>query len=149
MSVVDYPKLNLPPIKLRAKRCDAQIRVWSEPRRCYVVLTPEEWVRRHFVEYLCSLLCIPSTRIVEEYIVPLNGQNQRADIVVLGSGGEAQLVVECKAPEVRVSQVVLDQVLRYNSILGARYVVVTNGLEHRCFDTLSGEPIGELSLIEL
>jgi hypothetical protein len=78
-------------------------------------------------------LSVPATHIIEEYPVRLNGQPQRADIVVVDMEMKPWLVVECKAPEVAINQAVIDQVVRYNSILGARQVVVTNGRVVRAF----------------
>lgn len=78
-------------------------------------------------------LSVPATHIIEEYPVRLNGQPQRADIVVVDMEMKPWLVVECKAPEVAINQSVIDQVVRYNSILGARQVVVTNGRTVRAF----------------
>lgn len=97
------------------------------------MLTPEEEVRRRVVRHLVERLSVPATHIVEEYPVRLNGQPQRADIVVVDMEMKPWLVVECKAPDVAINQVVIDQVVRYNSILGARQVVVTNGRTIRAF----------------
>lgn len=141
------PKLNLPPIKLRAKRIDGVVKVWSEVRKCYLPLTPEEWVRRHFVEFVMSTFALPATRIVEEFSVDVNGQSQRADIVVIDSMGAPQMVVECKAPTIKLTQSVVDQALRYNRVLGARYVIVTNGLSHHCIDCSTGESVVGLETI--
>ena len=103
--------------------------VWVPMRRKWLVLTPEEEVRRRVVAHLVAHLGVPPTHIVEEYPVELNGQHQRADIVVVGPDLKPWLVVECKAPEVPLTRAVLDQVGRYNSVIGAPQVVVTNGLE--------------------
>lgn len=91
------------------------------------MLTPEEEVRRRMVAHLTGRLSVPATHIVEEYPVVLNGQPQRADIVVFDGQMRPWLVVECKAPDVVIDRSVLDQVVRYNSIIGAPQVVLTNG----------------------
>ncbi len=137
---MSYPKLNFPPINLRAKHhADGKtISVWSCLRGCYLVLTPEEWVRRHLVEYLMCEYDISPIDMVEEYPVPLNGQAQRADLVVLKCGRPI-LLVECKAPDVKLTQDVLAQAVRYNSTLSARYIILTNGLKHLCFELCAGE----------
>lgn len=96
-------------------------------------LTPEEEVRRRVVCHLIERLRVPATHIIEEYPVSLNGQPQRADIVVVDGSLKPWLVVECKAPEVALSQAVIDQVVRYNSVVGASQVVVTNGLELQAY----------------
>ena len=94
----------------------------------WLVLTPEEWVRRHIVEYMLSECGFQPQQIVEEYPVNINGMSQRADIVALNCEAQPVVVVECKEPNVRIDQMVLDQVVRYNSVLGCRYVVISNGL---------------------
>ena len=122
------PKLNFPPINLRATREKERVMVFDNIRRMYVVLTPEEWVRRHLVEFLVTHCNAPRLAIVEEYPVNINGMAQRADIVALNRETKPLVIVECKEPNVRIDQAVLDQVVRYNSVLHCRYVVVTNGV---------------------
>ncbi len=136
-----YPKLNFPPIKLRAQRISdgKSLSVWSQLRSCYLVLTPEEWVRRHLVEYLITEHSIPPLQMVEEYPVPLNGQPQRADLVVVDRNGKPSVLAECKSPDVKITREVFAQAVRYNSVVGARYVILTNGLTHLCFEWLDGE----------
>lgn len=126
-----WPTLNFPPIKLTVRRVGERIDV-LHPRREWLELTPEEWVRRHVVSWIEGTGVVPQ-RIIEEYPVSLNGQPQRADVVVVNRQGEPLLLVECKAPEVALSQQTLDQVVRYNSVLGAGYILITNGLEHRLY----------------
>lgn len=103
------------------------VEVWASVRRKWLVLTPEEEVRRRVVRHLVERLGVPATHIVEEWPVQLNGQSQRADIVAVDGALKPWLVVECKAPEVAINQDVVNQVVRYNSVVGARQVVVTNG----------------------
>ena len=109
------------------------VEVWASLRRKWLVLTPEEEVRRRVVRHLTERLSVPPTHIAEEYPVRLNGQPQRADIVVFDVALKPWLVVECKAPDVAITQSVIDQVVRYNSVLGACQVVVTNGRVVRAF----------------
>lgn len=144
---MEYPKLSLPAINLRARRSEGQTMVWSEVRSCYLLLTPEEWVRRHFVAFLISSLKVAVAQIVEEYIVDINGQSQRADIVVIDRMGRAEIVVECKAPTLRMTQQVVDQAMRYNSVLGAHYIVITNGLTHFCYDTQMSAAVADITSI--
>lgn len=133
-----FPKLNFPAIRLRARRRDGQVEVWDDLRGLYLVLTPEEWVRRHLVACLVSHCGAQPKRIVEEYAVQLNGQSQRADVVVVDDRAEPLLVAECKAPEIPIDERVFSQAVRYNSVLGARYVVLTNGLVHYCYECCDG-----------
>lgn len=112
--------------------CDGR-EVFVPSRGLWLQLTPEEWVRRHVVAHLHTQLSVPYTHIAEEYPVPLNGQNQRADIVVVDPDLRPWIVVECKAPSVALGDAVVAQAVRYNSVVGAPYVVVTNGVEVRSF----------------
>ena len=133
------PKLNFPAIRLRARRRGDAVEVWDSLRETYLVLTPEEWVRQHLVAYLVTHCGVPPKRIVEEYAVALNGQAQRADVVVVDDAAEPLLVAECKAPGIPVGRQTLAQAVRYNSVLKARYVVLTNGLTHSCCELRDGE----------
>ena len=127
----EFPKLNFPAIRLRARRRGGQVEVWDDLRGIYLVLTPEEWVRRHH----CGVL---PKRIVQEYAVPVNGQPQRADVVVVGDSAEPLVLAECKAPEIRIDERTLLQAVRYNSVLGARFVILTNGRKHYCCEYRGG-----------
>ncbi|MFI3327829.1 MAG: type I restriction enzyme HsdR N-terminal domain-containing protein [Rikenellaceae bacterium] len=137
---MERAKLNFPDITLRCKEGSspdsASLQVWDELRHIYIVLTPEEWVRRHVVGFLKDHLRVPPTQILVEFPVRLNGQMQRADVVVVGGDLAPRLLVECKASEVKLSQSTLDQVVRYNSIVGAKYVMLTNGLSHHIYERL-------------
>lgn len=130
-----YPTLNLPPVRLRAARRGGCDYVWDEIRGAWLLLTPEEWVRRHVAAWLLGDMAVPATNIIEEYPVPLAGTNQRADIVVTGRGQRPVMIVECKAPEVAIGSVVLDQAVRYNSVVKAPYIMLTNGLLHYFYVT--------------
>ncbi len=132
------PKLNFPPIRLRARRRGDTVEVWDALRGIYLVLSPEEWVRQHLIAYLVSGCGVQPKRIVEEYPVPLNGQPQRADVVVVGDCAEPLLLAECKAPDVVIGERTLAQAVRYNSVLGARFIVLTNGLKHFCWECCEG-----------
>lgn len=129
-----YTNFLFSPHLSRTRRgASGEVEVWAEFRRVWLRLTPEEEVRRRVVRHLTERLGIPPTHIVEEYPVVLNSQPQRADIVAVDRSLKPFLVVECKAPEVSLSQSVIDQVVRYNSVIGARQVVVTNGREVKAY----------------
>lgn len=153
MTKLTLQKLNFPNIKLRAREAANTISIWDPLRRCYIVLTPEEWVRQHLISFLISSLSIPPTQIILEYPVTINRQNQRADIVVVGRDTTPQILVECKAPDVKVSQQTLDQAVRYNSIVKARYIILTNGINHYIYQKESDEgeysPLSDLTQIVL
>ena len=119
---MQYPTLNYPPIHLRARRnADGRIEVFDRVRGRWLVLTPEEWVRRHVVEFLKSQCGYNAEQIVEEYPVNINGMAQRADIV------------ECKESNIKIDREVFYQAVRYNTVLKSRYIVLTNGLETLCY----------------
>ena len=117
------PKLNFPAIRLRARRRGDAVEVWDALRGIYLVLTPEEWVWQHLIAHLVSHCGVLPKRVVQEYAVALNGQPQRADVVVVGDRAEPLLLAECKAPGIPVGRQTLAQAVRYNSVLGARYVI--------------------------
>lgn len=127
-----YPPLNLPAADLRLRNTDTKPEVWDMLRRKWLVLTPEEWVRQHFIRFLTGTHGIDPFRIVQEQQLCIDGFSLRADIVVYSRQAEPQLIVECKAAGVAVTQEVFNQVAHYNIQLGVPYLVVTNGLQHYC-----------------
>lgn len=127
-----YPPLNLPPTDLRIRRTGPRPEVWDALRRKWLVLTPEEWVRQHFIRFLTGTYGIDPYRIVQEQPLRIDGFALRADIVVYSRQAEPQLIVECKAAGVEITQEVFNQVAHYNIQLGVPYLVVTNGLRHYC-----------------
>lgn len=136
--MIKLPSLNFPTVQLRLRHGSAGIEVWSDLRQKWVAFTPEEHVRRSLAAYLVNHCGAQPLRMVEEYPVRLNGQPQRADLVVTDDYGRPLLVAECKAMTVPLDRTTLDQAVRYNSVLGARYVVLTNGLQHHCYEHAEG-----------
>ncbi len=128
-------QLNLPPYPARLRRRDDGLDIYDRLRRKYVALTPEEWVRQHFVEYLIVELGYPEGLMANEVGLTFNGMRRRCDTVVMNRGGRPLVIVEYKSPEVTVSQRTFDQIVRYNMVLGARYLIVSNGLTHYCCET--------------
>lgn len=108
------------------------MRIFDEVRKKYVALTPEEWVRQHFIMYLINQKQVPAGLIILEKKLIMNKMSRRPDILIHNRQGEAVMIVECKAPEVNITQDTFDQVARYNSVLSVQYLVVTNGLQHFC-----------------
>ena len=136
-----HPKLNFPAIKLKARKNNDKIEVWDDLRGSFLVLTPEEWVRQHLIKFLSSHCQVPPQRIVQEYLVNINNQPQRADVVVVDDHGKPYILAECKAPSVAIDNTTLSQAIRYNSILNASYVILTNGLKHYCYQLVNGQYI--------
>ncbi len=95
-----------------------------------MVLQPEEWVRQHCVHYLMTEKKYPKSLINVEKELTVNGLRKRYDIVVFNPDGSIHIVVECKAPKIKISQATFDQIARYNLALNATFLMVTNGLEH-------------------
>ncbi len=125
-------QLNLPAFDFKVKKQKEKLYIYDQIRRKYLLLTPEEWVRQHFVHYLCHELKYPRGLITTESGLKYNGMQRRTDIVVFNRQGNPYMIVECKAPGVSVSQQVFNQVAVYNKILKANLLVVSNGLQHFC-----------------
>ena len=122
--------LNLPAYEFRVTERDDRRVIYDPVRQTYVRLTPEEWVRQHFVQYLIQELGVPAGLLATEAAFPYEGRSWRADVVAHDRRGDPLLLVECKAPSVSIGQDAFDQGARYNLVLGAPYLVVTNGLTH-------------------
>jgi hypothetical protein len=122
--------LNLPTYDLRVSERNGKRVVYDPIRQTYVKLTPEEWVRQHFLQYLIQELDVPAGLVATEASFQYESQTWRADIVAYDRQGTPLLLVECKAPSVSIGQDAFDQGARYNLVLNARYLVVTNGLAH-------------------
>ena len=112
------------------RRYDAKWYIFDEIRKKKVVLTPEEWVRQNFIQFMNKEHKVPLSMMVLEKDLELNGKKKRADILVYNKEGKPFAIVECKASHVAISQDVFDQVARYNLVLKVPYLIVTNGLEH-------------------
>lgn len=122
--------LNFPTYTFRFKNSENKISVFDEIRKKFVFLTPEEWVRQHVIHFLIYEKKYPKSYLNVEKLVSVNGQNKRYDLLVYNPDGSVYLLVECKAPEVAISQNTFDQIARYNRQLKAQYLMVTNGLNH-------------------
>jgi hypothetical protein len=131
-------KLIFPAILARTKEVDGQKYIWDSLRRKWLLLTPEEWVRQHTIAWLVADKHIPNLRISQEYPVNINGQHQRADIVVMDEMAKPYILVECKAVDVDIDNAVVMQAARYNSVVKARYMVLTNGRKLYCFEFAEG-----------
>ncbi|WP_418262856.1 type I restriction enzyme HsdR N-terminal domain-containing protein [Flavobacterium faecale] len=123
-------KLQFPPYSFRFKNSENKVAIFDEIRKKFIILTPEEWVRQHVVRFLLEEKQIPKSLINVEKLLKVNGLNKRYDVVVFNSDGSIHILVECKAPEVKITQGVFDQIARYNLTMNAEYLMVTNGLNH-------------------
>lgn len=122
--------LNLPPYPFKLTEKNGQLTVFDELRKKDIVITPEEWVRQHFVQYLIHEKQYPRSLIKLEGGLKLHGMAKRTDIVVFNSSGQKILLVECKAPSVAISQATFDQAARYNMVHKVPLLAISNGLKH-------------------
>lgn len=126
-------QLTVPHIEAKRLRTEGDdVQIYDIARRKWVALTPEEWVRQCFVDWLINNKGYPLSRIANEIGLTVNKRSRRCDTVIMGKDGKPQMIVEYKAPSVNISQAVFNQIVRYNSILEAKYLVVSNGLKHYC-----------------
>ena len=126
---------------LKIRENDSRKEVFDPVRQKWVVMTPEEHVRQVFILYLLNVKQLPLSHLSVEHAVTVNGMTQRYDLVVFGDDLKPWIMVECKAPHVKLTQKVADQAARYNAVLRAPLVCVTNGVERMVFsvDFESGE----------
>lgn len=125
--------LNLPPFNIELHRNpDGSTDVYDPLRRRLVALTPEEWVRQHFVNYLITALAYPPAVMANEVGLRLNGTQRRCDTLIYSRDLRPLVIVEYKRPSVGITARVFDQIARYNSVIGARWLIVSNGMRHYC-----------------
>jgi hypothetical protein len=129
---MELPKLNLPNSELKIKLVEETTQVFDEVRKKYFKLTPEEWVRQSFIHYLNKEKNYPFGLMGVEKMVKYNSLKTRADIVIYSREGMPSLIVECKAPNVKITQDAFNQIAKYNYKLRVKYLVVTNGLQYFC-----------------
>jgi hypothetical protein len=122
--------LHLPPYPFKISEQNGQLTVFDVIRKRNIIITPEEWVRQHFVQYLINQKKYPKALIKLEGGHKLHGMARRTDIVVYNPAGEKILLVECKAPSVPIDQKTFDQIARYNMTHKVKLLAVTNGLQH-------------------
>ena len=131
-------KLNFPTYQFRFKKNKQnEVLIFDESRKKFVLLTPEEWVRQNALRYLIKEKNYPISLIEVEKKIELNGLIKRFDLVCKNPDGSVYLLLECKAPEVKLSQATFDQIVRYNNTLQATILWVTNGLEHFIFEIVT------------
>ena len=123
-------KLNLPTYNFKLKSSENKTLIFDNLRKKYLVLTPEEWVRQHYVRFLIDEKKYPTTLIALEKQLTINNRKKRTDILVFNKEGNPEIIVECKAPSIKITQDTFDQIARYNLKLKANFLIVTNGLEH-------------------
>ena len=125
--------LNLPTFQANIKKMNGMVKILDVLRQKFVALTPEEWVRQHFVHFLMDQKGYPKTLMANEVAVTLNGMSRRCDTVVYQQEGmKPRMIVEYKRPDVEITQRVFEQICRYNMVLEVEWLVVSNGMKHYC-----------------
>lgn len=124
--------LNLPGYEAKIREKEGKREIFDRLRRCYVALTPEEWVRQHFVNMLIEHKGYPATLTANEVPITLNGMMRRCDTVVYDNNLRPIAIVEYKAPTVKIDEKVFAQIARYNLVLKVNFLIVSNGLQHFC-----------------
>lgn len=140
-------KLNLPPISPKLKKESGKVWIFDIIRKKFVVLTPEEWVRQHFINYLVGDLKYPRTLFRVEAGLLYNKLSKRSDILIYDREAKPWMLVECKSANIRLHQKAFNQIAVYNMTIGARYLAITNGMIHYCCEAIqSGNPANFLSV---
>lgn len=124
--------LNLPRYEAKIERNNGKTQIFDPLRRCYVALTPEEWVRQHFINMLLEHKGYPASLTANEVSISLNGMSRRCDTVVYDKQLKPRVIIEYKAPSVKIDAKVFAQIARYNLVLRVDYLIVSNGLQHFC-----------------
>ena len=127
--------LNLPSYEHKLKKINDKLCIWDIIRKKYIVLTPEEWVRQHFVHHLINDHNYPKSLIKLESILTYNQRLKRTDIQVFDRDGCLFMIIECKAPYIKLSESVFAQAAQYNKILKAQYLTIANGMIFHCCKT--------------
>lgn len=125
-------ELNLPQFDEKITKKDNKAFILDVIRRQYVALTPEEWVRQHFIHFLIGHKNYPQSLMANEVQLKLNGMSRRCDTVVYDRTLRPRVIIEYKAPTVNITQKVFDQICRYNIVLQVDYLIVSNGITHYC-----------------
>ena len=124
--------LNLPSYPAKILKRNGKNVIFDPLRQKYVALTPEEWVRQHFVHLLTDFKGYPKGLLANEIQLDLHGTKKRCDTVLFNKDLSARMIVEYKAPNIEITQAVFDQITRYNMVLKVEYLIVSNGMRHYC-----------------
>ena len=129
---IDFSRLILPPAELKIVRRNGVFKVYDRLRKGYFCLTDEEFVRQVFVEWLINKLGYPCSIMSNEISIRLNDTVKRCDTVVFSPNGEPLVIVEYKSPKININQEVFNQIVKYNMVLKAKYLIVSNGYSNYC-----------------
>ena len=125
-------EINLPPYNIKLREQDGKRQIFDFLRRRYVALTPEEWVRQHFVNYLLNHKGYPKGLLANEVELRVGDKKLRCDTLLYNRDMTPQMIIEYKAPQIEITQHVFDQITVYNHLLHVDYLVISNGMQHYC-----------------
>jgi hypothetical protein len=125
-------RLNLPPYDIKIGEKDGKRTIFDFLRKKYVALTPEEWVRQHFVHYLIEQKGYPKGLLGNEIELRIGDKKLRCDSILYNKVAQPQMIIEYKAPTIALQQKTFDQISVYNLLLHVDYLIVSNGLQHYC-----------------
>ncbi|WP_294309845.1 type I restriction enzyme HsdR N-terminal domain-containing protein [uncultured Chryseobacterium sp.] len=127
---MELPKLNFQEtFDFKLRKDKDKFFIYDPIRKSYLLLTPEEWVRQHWVHYYLTVKSYSVSALVTEKKIVLNGLTKRIDLLVTEKA-QPKILIECKAPQIKLTEKTFEQTARYNSIIGAKEIVLTNGLQH-------------------
>ena len=125
-------EINLPPYDIKMREQGGKRQIFDFLRRKYVALTPEEWVRQHFVHFLINHKGYPQGLLANEVELKVGDKKLRCDTLLYNRALQPQMIIEYKAPHVEITQQVFNQITVYNHLLHVDYLVISNGLQHFC-----------------
>lgn len=125
-------RLNLPPYEIKTRQQDGRQYILDVLRRKFIALTPEEWVRQHFIHYLINHKGYPSALLANEVELKIGQKKLRCDSVLYTRQLAPRMIMEYKSPSVQITQKTFNQIFAYNTLLHADYLVVSNGMTHYC-----------------
>ncbi|MBR1427966.1 MAG: type I restriction enzyme HsdR N-terminal domain-containing protein [Prevotella sp.] len=124
--------LNLPPYEIKISNKNGKTMIFDQLRRKYVALTPEEWVRQHFIHFLIDHKGYPQGLLTNEVQLQIGEKRLRCDTILYDKSLQPRMIIEYKAPSIAISQKVFDQITIYNFLLKVDYLIVSNGIQHYC-----------------
>lgn len=127
-------KLDLPGFNYQIRKAEGKIWIFDIIRKKQIVLTPEEWVRQHIIHFFINELKYPKTLIKIESGLTYNQLQKRSDVVVFNREGKPWLLMECKSPDIKLNQNTVMQAAVYNNDVKAKYIAVSNGMQHVCYE---------------
>ena len=127
---IQLPNLNLPAFEPKLREMDGKIGIFDSLRKKYLILTPEEWVRQHWINFLINHQNFPKGLVALEKGLVYNNLQKRTDLVVWNQEGKPYLLIECKAPAVKLTQKTVEQACLYHQKIHSKFLILSNGMNH-------------------